>query len=177
MDILIQFLSDILGIPYDTVEGSVATLTFLFCAFLLRLLWDASKRDNKQVDLEQMLARLAVRSLDSYDANTTTIEKNTAAIEEVVAVLKDMGTSFTSCVEEMAHVVEGLNILTRQAQENQPVLELIKDSLIKTSETIFVIKDTEGNVVTKFTAKPDAEGNLVVQFSSLMDEDIDDKSG
>jgi len=169
MDIFIQFLSETLGIPYNTVEGSVATLAFLLCAFLLKLLWDSSKRDNKQVDLEQTLAQLAVRSLNSYDANTKTIEENTAAIQQVVKVLEDMGVSFAGFVGEMKHVVEGLEVLTKKTEQHQPILEEIKDNLLKTSVTVVLVKDTEDNIIARLTASPDENGQLVVKFNSTTD--------
>ena len=170
MDVFIRFLSETLGIPYTAVEGSVATMAFLLCAFLLKLLWDASKRDNKQVDLEQMLAQLAIRSLDSYDANTKTIEKNTETIQEVVKVLGEMGISFASYVGEMKFVVEGLKLLTIKTEEATPVLEQIKDNLIKTSKTTVIVKDSSGNILTTLTAEPDEDNNLVVQFSPVVDD-------
>lgn len=165
MEQLIQFLSNMLGIPYDTVEGSIATLAFLLCAFLLKLLWDSSKRDNKQVDLEQTLAQLAIRSLNSYDASIQKIEENTQAINNIGELLKSMGTSFGEMTNELKNVVGGIKVLTEHSENAKPILDDIKNNLLKTSKTTIIIQDLDGEVIAQFTAEPDGEGNLVVKIT------------
>lgn len=182
MDQAIQFLAQQLGISVDTAEGSLVVLALMLVLYLLKamgnlvgLLKSFNERDEKrseleekQTKLEQTLAELAMRSLNSYDASIKTVEENNKAIQQVVEVLKGMEGAFPAFVGEMKYVTEGLKLLTEKTESAQPVLNEIKDNLIKTSETPVVIKDIEGNVMLKFTAKPDEDGVLVVQFSSLV---------
>lgn len=172
MDVLIKFLSDLLGVPYTAVEGSIATLFALVCVFLFRMLWDASRRDNKQVDLEQTLAQLAIRSLNSYDASIQKIEENTQAINNIGELLKSMGTSFGDMTNELKNVVGGIRVLTEHSENAKPILDDIKNSLFKTSKTTIIVEDVDGEVIARFTAEPDDEGNLVVRITERIKQYI-----
>jgi hypothetical protein len=164
MDQLIQFLADSLGLEYATVEGSVATLFFLLFLFTLKLLYAASKRDDKQINLETTLADLAMNAVQSYQNNTQTIK-------EISEVLGGMKTSFNDLVSELKNVVIEVQNISDNNTKTGPVLEEIKANLIKTSKTVVVIKDAEDNILAKLTAEPDEEGQLVVRFNSTAEVD------
>lgn len=166
---IIQFFSNLLGIPYDAAEGGIVVVLILFILYMLKVLLDvikllrnADKRDDKQTELEQTLVKFAMQTLSSYNENKevlkeigTTINNNTNAIDRVGTVLTNIQGAFTQ-------ITDGLDANTSALQE-------VKNNLIKTSKTSVIIKDVAGNEMIRFVAEPDEEGNLVVSFRSLVE--------
>lgn len=179
MDVLIKFLSDTLGIPYNTAEGGVAVAALFIVVYLLKVLYElikllrsADKRDVQQTNLETTLAQLAVRSLNSYDENMktiqsleTTLAENTQTITKVGNLLEKMSASFGEMTDELKNVVGGIKILTEHSEHAKPILDDIKNNLLKTSKTDIIVMDMDDVIIARFSAEPDGEGNLVVRIT------------
>jgi len=68
--------------------------------------------------------------------------------------------------------VGGIRVLTEHSENAKPILDDIKNNLLKTSKTTIIVEDIDGEVIARFTAEPDEEGNLVVKITERIKQYI-----
>lgn len=171
MDNIVRELAKYLGVDPTVVESTLVSVMFVIVLWLLKLLYEASKRDDKQLVLEQTLAKIAADSIAESRLLRQAFDNNATALACLTA---DIKTSFGALVEELKTVVQGISGIKLEIQEQSTeaaaILKELQGNLLKTSETTVVVKDSEDNIIAKFTATPE-NGVLVVRFSSTEEKE------
>lgn len=184
MDIIIKELAQLLGVSPQLIEGGLLTLALLAIIGLVRLLFQTSKNDARQIGFEQRLVDLTASSVEqsrqsveeskllrlAYEKNVEAIQrstevtlKNSQVLEEIRDAFKGLGdnlvTNLTAAAQQAADLrvaieAHGVEVGGYAESVNLRLIN-IERNLIKSTPTTVVFRDEAGVDVASFTATPE----------------------
>lgn len=155
----------ILGIDTELLNAGAAGGFGTVLILILRLILVKFLGENRKIDIQGQLVHLASDTMERTERMLQAYEGNTEAIKQVGIVLGDVQKAFMDLSER---VLSGIESVKTDVDPLVESIQVIRDNLLKTTETVVVLRDNEGVDVASFKATPEQDKNgntiLVVTF-------------
>lgn len=141
----------------DAIETNPTLLVLIALPFslvivykMVGLLFSFNKMDNKQVDLQTTLVRLASKSWETNERLRLGYDRNVVIQNKQMELMSKMGELLDKTNKDLLALDHKIDVVVTPITV---ALDTIQESLVKRSTTKVVVR-SEGKIVSTFVAKP-----------------------